>query len=229
MRGANENRGVNVMGGKGSGRRKGDPRNVGPPPEARLTTQTPPASIDADFNHRSISLGLELMALGDIDDWSDPEVLIERFNECLRLCEKWDIRPMVSNVALGFGVSAQKFQDIAAGRMPRYKGLTRSSGEAIQKAYEFLHQNLENNLVNERGNPVKWIFLGKNYFGLTDQTEKIVRHVDEKPELPKGDNVTSKYASLVGAGQSQLPEAEIVQIEDVPEVVIEENEDDKKG
>ena len=211
------------MGGKGSGRRKGDP--VKPPsPEVSPDLKSPPTNVEADINHRSIQLGREMMRLGDIEDWSDPDVLQERFDKCLEICDKWHIKPLVSNVALGFGVSADLLSDICLNRRPRYKGLTPRSSCFMQKMYDFLKQNLENNLIDEKGNPVKWIFMGKNYFGLTDQTEHIVKHADEKPELPQGGNVTSKYAGLIGGKSKQLPEAELVEVEDVPEIVIEENE-----
>lgn len=207
------------MGGKGSGGR----RNT-PPPARESVKESTPAKVQPDINHRSINAGLELMDLEDIDDWSDAEVLKERFLECLDICDKWELKPIVSNIALGFGISAALFQDIVFGRMPRYKGLSRESMQFLQKVYDFLKQNLENNLMDERGNPVKWIFLGKNYFGLTDQRENIVRHVDDKPELPQGSSVANKYAELVGVTKSELPEAKVVSVEDVPEVVIEDDE-----
>lgn len=211
------------MGGKGSGRRKGDP--VKPPPrETTYQYQGGPARVEEDINHRSIKLGQEMMFLGDIENWGDISVLEKRFKECLEICDKWHIKPIVSNIALGFGITSELFVDICQGRMPRYKGLTRESFSFMQKIYAFLKQNLENNLIDEKGNPVKWIFLGKNYFGLTDQVERVVKHVDEKPELPQGSNVTDKYASLVGRKTERLPEAEVVAVEDVPEIVVEESE-----
>lgn len=209
------------MGGKGSGRYKdGSPR----PPVGVAKHEDAPTKIPGDINHRSIGLGLEMMELGDIDDWSDASELRERFMKCLNICDKWDIKPIVSNIALGFGISANVFQDIVLGRTPRYKGLTQEGLRFLQKCYDFLRQNLENNLIDERGNPVKWIFLGKNYFGLTDQTERVVKHVDAKPELPQAEKTVNKYASLVGAAPQQLPEAEVLNVEDVPEIVVEEDD-----
>lgn len=222
------------MSGKGSGRKskaKPKPRAVGeaevrPPSPVRERKHTPSpvgGNVDEDspskefmsFNRRSIELGKALMRLPKIDDWSDPDVLLDRFMVVLDLLEEWQIVPNASNVALGFGVDGGMFVDIALGRYPRYKGLTRASLKIVSEIYSFLKQNLENNLLNERGNPVKWIFLGKNYFGLTDSSEKVIKHENEKPELPKSENVVGKYAGLVGQRVEELPEATIVNIESV--------------
>lgn len=218
------------MGGKGSGRYKSSQsstvaKSTTHPPRVSMNQTPPPVrgkaqgkapGVDYEsFSYRSIEMGKELMLLPTIDDWSEPEPLQERFFEILEICQKWQIPPNVSNVALGFGIGSELFVDICLGRCPRYKLLTQRSMSLCKKIYAFLKQNMENSLVNERGNPVKWIFLGKNYFGFTDQTETVVRHVDEKAELPQSSNVIGKYAGIVGTNSPELPQAELVSVESV--------------
>ena len=73
----------------------------------------------------------------------------------------------------------------------------------------------EINLQTEKGNPVKWLFLGKNYYGMRDQTEQVVMHVDEAAALPSARETAAKYAALVGRDEPRALEAEVIDVEDV--------------
>ena len=121
-------------------------------------------------------------------------------------------------MANAFGIRRQELYGIAVGdsKYRNWRGgiLTPESIVIIQKSYDFLNTAWETYLMTEKGNPVKWLFLGKNYFGMKDQTEQVQVRMDLTPQLPNPEEVAAKYAAMVGKPQEQLPEAEIVEVED---------------
>lgn len=201
------------MGGKGSGgyRKNALPRDKNP------LLQAANPDVNPDVNHRMIERGKEIMRLPELD-YSDADALEQRFFDFLDLCDKYSLRPMVSVCASAFGMNRHTYQGIAVGD-PKYDNwhggiLTPRCRTVIQKSYEFLNQAWETYLVEEKGNPVRWIFMGKNYFDMRDQTEHVQIRREERPTLTDPQELASKYAAMVGQPQATLAEAEIVEIED---------------
>ena len=187
------------MGGKGSGRyRKGQPNDS---PFTGLN----PRSVDPDANHWSIELGKRLMGW-EPPDYSDPDAMLKRFYDYLDVCDELKMRPLVQGTAMAFGMNRNVMTDIVVGRLPKWKNLTPESRSVLKKCYDFLQLSWENQLSTETGNPVKWIFLGKNHFGYRDQSERVVAHVDARPQLPDSEAVAGKYAALVGRDEEQVYE-----------------------
>ena len=136
----------------------------------------------------------------------------DRFCDYLDLCERHRIRPMVSSCAQAFCMDRRVFWGIATGSEAhrKWKGVTPSSRDVIKKCYDFLQTNLEISLMEETKNPVKWLFLAKNYFGYEDQTVRVTRQEGDSLQLPSADDVARKYAELVGRPQAPLQlEAEV--------------------
>lgn len=185
------------MGGKGSGgRRKGAGNGA--------------EKVDPDVNHRVIQFTKELTQM-DKCDLTDPEAIDERFYDFLALCDKWGMRAGVASYAAALGISRQRlwdltrrdYQQVTVGGMK----LTRESLDIIKKHYGFLEITLENLMMADKGNPVKYFFLAKNHFGYKDQSEHINVNIDERAALPTADEVAAKYAAQLGKPQ---PEVEVV-------------------
>lgn len=185
------------MGGKGSGgRRKGAGNGA--------------EKVDPDVNHRVIQFTIELTKMEKCD-LTDPEAIELRFYEFLNLCDKWGMRPGVASYATALGMYRQRLWDITrhdyqqttVGGMK----LTRESLDVIKKHYNFLELSLENLMMADKGNPVKYFFLAKNHFGYKDQSEHINVNIDERAALPTADEVAAKYAAQLGKPQ---PEVEVV-------------------
>lgn len=188
------------MGGKGSGRyRKGQTSDDNP------FHVRDPRTGDMDANHWSIELGKRLMGW-EPPDYSDPESMRRRFYDYLDVCDELKMRPLVQGTAMAFGMNRTTMTDIVSGRLPKWKNLTPESLVVLKKCYDFLQLSWENQLSTETGNPVKWIFLGKNHFGYRDQSERVVAHVDARPQLPDSEAVAGKYAALVGRDEEQVYE-----------------------
>lgn len=198
------------MGGKGSGgyRKNALPRDKNPAVQAKYP--------DPDANHRSIQMGRIMMKWPKFTAYDNPDAVTDRFNDYLQLCDEYKFKPMVAGMAMALDMNRQTLSDIVHGRIKKWKNLTPESLVILQKCYDFLNMNLENNLIDEKGNPVKWIFLAKNHFNYRDQSERVVTNIDIKPELPTNDSVVKKYAGMVGKEKPQL-EAEIIDVKDADE------------
>lgn len=199
------------MGGKGSGRY---PRKKGSPRQTPMTQAHDPANVNPTVNSKIIAFGKELLAF-DEPDYSDADAVWERFCEYLDLCDRHHVKPMVSSMAQAFCMDRRVLWGIATGNdhYKHWKGITPASVDVIKKAYVFLQTNLEISLMEETKNPVKWIFLAKNYFGYEDQTVRVERQESEVTLLPSPEEVAAKYALQVGRPQEPLlVEAEVIDV-----------------
>lgn len=200
------------MGGKGSG---GYRKNALPKDKNPLLMANDPDQLDPSLNSKVIRFMKAAMDLGN-PDFSDPEDVQRHFYAFLETCERCGVRPMIGSYAASMSMLHQELlgvvqHDPKFNYVVRKKGLTPESVDVIQKSYDFLKISWETSLMDEKGNPVKWIFLGKNYFSMKDQSEKVNYNVEMPAQLPKPEDVAEKYKALVGRQE----EAEILTIEDV--------------
>ncbi len=202
------------MGGKGSGgyRKNALPRDKNP-----VVQGLDPLAVDADVNRRAIAFGRSLVAL-EVPDLSDLDEIKARFDAYLDMCEDAGVKPLVAGLAMAFGMDRRAFRGIVSGdpHFAKYKGVTPEVVHFFQKIYEFLEVYWENGFMEETGNPVKHIFYAKNHFGYTDQAERIVRHVEERRELPTAEEVADKYRKMAGRPDSGPIEIEPVSVESLP-------------
>lgn len=202
------------MGGKGSGgyRRNALPRDANP-----IVQANDPCSVDPDQNRRAIAFGKALMDLPD-PDLSDAAAIRERFYAYLDMCGEHGVRPLVAGISMALGMSRHALKGIAVGdpRYKAYKGLTTEGAAFVQKIYEFLEIHWEDRFMEDKGNPVKYIFMGKNLFGYKDQAERVVTHVEEKKELPTADEVAAKYAAMAGRPAPEPLQIEPISVESLP-------------
>jgi hypothetical protein len=194
------------MGGKGSG---GYRRNALPREKNPMMQAADPSNVDRAVNSRVMGFGRDVLAYGDLDV-SDPQAVRDRFYDYLGLCDKWGIRPMVNSLAQALGMRRQDLWGIATGssHYRNWHGIAPASVDVIQKAYDFLQTSWEIYLTEEKGNPVKWFFLAKNYFGYEDQTVKVTRVEGDARSLPTPEEVAAKYALQVGMPQIVASESE---------------------
>lgn len=179
------------MGGKGSGgRRPGAGNGAG--------------KVDPDINRRVIGYTKELARLEPCD-LSDPGAIEGRFFDFLDLADEWGMRPAVASYAAALGISRQRlwdltrhdYQQTTVGGMK----VTRECLGVIKKHYNFLEITLENLMMADKGNPVKYFFLAKNHFGYKDQSEHINVNVEERPALPTAEELEAKYAAQLGRAE----------------------------
>jgi len=103
--------------------------------------------------------------------YNDPDELMQEFILYLDFCDKNEEVPCISGCCLFLGIDKQTLYN--------YED-REEFFDSIKKIRDTLEYILENNLLKERGNPVKWIFILKARFGLS---ETQTRDKDSK-EIP---------------------------------------------
>ena len=198
------------MGGKGSGGLQpgGLPKDKNPAIQVNS-----PGAVEDEVLNNSIEMARESMLLPDLS-YQSVEELADRLNWYFDACKRYKMRPMVVGMANAFGMNRQVFSGIARGdkHYENWHGITTECKVFLQKSYQKIEEFWENYLENEKGNPVKWIFLGKNHFGYKDQAEKIVRNIDETPKGMDSAEVAKKYAGMLGKAVEPL-EIEVIDVE----------------
>ena len=91
--------------------------------------------------------------------YDNPGELAQEFDRYLDFCEKNDEVPCISGCCLFLGIGQSTFYD--------YENREEFS-DTIERIRDTLEYILENNLLREKGNPVKWIFILKARFGLSE-------------------------------------------------------------
>ena len=196
------------MGGKGSGGYRNDMSKA-----RKVNATKEPRAANPETVHWSVELGKELLGM-ERPAMDDADAIVERFMEFLDCCDRCHMRPLMTGWAMAMDMSRQDLQKASIGEATVCKrlGVTPISQRALQKCYRFMQLNWESNLADEKGNPVKWIFMGKNYFGYSDTTERITRHIDETPRLASPEEIMAKYALQLG---KEPAKAELVEVSDV--------------
>lgn len=212
-----------VMGGKGSGRfKKGEGSFTSENnPMKKLYS---PENVDTEANSKVIQFGMELMSWDEVD-FSDTGAIRQRFLDYLEICDKYAIKPMLNGMVQAFKMNRNTFYSIIslAPAYSRYRNISAEGIKELKNCYNFLQTSWEIYITEEKGNPVKWFFLGKNYFGYEDQTVRINRTEPEK-QLESPDEIAAKYANMLGQGQEGLMLEPIEQPAEDVEIEIEEDD-----
>ncbi|WP_165170663.1 hypothetical protein [Adlercreutzia sp. ZJ242] len=203
------------MGGKGSGRSPRSHANL-PKDDRNPAVATRMENVDPGVNSRIMRFGKRLMAFEE-PAWDDEDALMRRFYDYLDLCDEFGIRPMVNSMAQAFGMNRQALWGVCTGseHYRKWKGVTPACVNVLKKAYDFLQTSWEIYLTEEKGNPVKWFFLAKNYFGYEDQTVRVQRVEVNQTSLPSPEEVAAKYARQLGR-QPEVIEIEGAEVATLP-------------
>ena len=196
------------MGGKGSGRRPGDPRNTGNP--AWREHSPSPNAITPTTNRASIAFVQEYMSWPVID-LADPAAMEQRVNDYLNLCVEYDTKPLISGLCIVIGSNRGEVMQWSNGANNRLaRELSPESARIFQKALENLEVFWEFAMQNDGyRNPVSGIFLGKTNFAYKDSSETVVRH-ETGAQGPTRAQLEAKYAAA-------LPEDPEIVVEDDPD------------
>lgn len=118
----------------------------------------------------------------------------QRLYDFFSLCHETGQLPTVEKMVMALGVAKSTAWEWEQGN-----GCSSMRSNCIKKAKEFI-ASFESEMVTEgKINPVVYIFRAKNYFGMKDQQEHVI-----KPESPLGDTVDQ--ARLESTIVQELPE-----------------------
>lgn len=188
-----------AMGGKGSGRRKGDPRLKQGSAAFQNGRNPNPNGVTPATNGDSIDFVMEYMSWPLID-LSDPVAMQTRIEDYLRLCQRYDTKPLISGMCVVIGSNRGEVMRWANGANNRLtRELSPASAHVLQKYLENLEVLWEFAMANDGyRNPVTGIFIGKNNFAYKDSSETVVRH-EVAEQGPTRAQLEEKYKAALPA------------------------------
>lgn len=152
-------------------------------------------------NAKYIAMGMELMRMPEIDLRNVDEVQ-QRISDYFNLCNKNDMKPAVSGLAMALGMDRRRLWEIKSGNYGTQVAISElptSVKDSIKKAYAFMEILWENYMQNGKINPVSGIFLGKNNYGYKDQSEYVLTPNNPMGEQKDPDEIAKRYALEVGS------------------------------
>lgn len=166
--------------------------------------------IDVSANRRSIGLTRSLYKLPPVDR-TDPDAIMDRFDEYLDLCDEYRMRPLVGNYAVAYGLLKQELFAVLTGQT--MSGFTSETIKVLKYQYNLVESNFEQSLIESK-NPVPGIYYSKAQLGWRETaSETVITHRrEESPQLSgqTADEIAAKYAQIVGVEdvpRNELPEA----------------------
>lgn len=133
----------------------------------------------------AVSYVLELKSLNENKkiDMKNPEQVKERITDFFNACAKYEVKPLVTGLALALGISRRQLSDIANGcptmacvNIPEVRNL-------IQQSYNALDALYEQYVMTGAVNPAAGIFTLKNHFGYTDTQTATINIVNPFEKL----------------------------------------------
>lgn len=163
-------------------------------------------NVSPKVNSKVIAYTLDLMNMEPCDI-KDPADVDRAFFDYLGICDRNMIRPNMAGLATVYGMDRGNFSHLIHGGH-RFNGAKISTPEAVaemRKVYTYLNAILEAEMLSDKGNPVKYIFLAKNNFGYIDQKEQVVEKRDLTDGMKDPKQIAAKYADMVDVTPSELP------------------------
>jgi hypothetical protein len=93
--------------------------------------------------------------------FTNVNTLRNELNDYFDLCDKTDTVPTITGIALWLGVHRDTIYSHAHDPNSPYSDI-------LKNVINFCHMTMENGTIDGKVNPVTYIFLAKNYFGLED-------------------------------------------------------------
>ncbi len=146
-------------------------------------------------NSRFLRNALEIMQLPEVD-LSNANAVRDRIAEYFSIVDRNGMKPGVAGLAASLGVSRRTLYFMAQGLEFSVRGVkmrpTLTVVSFVQKAYQILETQWEDNMQNGKINPASGIFLGKNNFGYSDVQEHVIAPKQERDDV-NTDQISSRY------------------------------------
>lgn len=121
----------------------------------------------------------------DIPTAKTDEEIAQRVEFYFNDCYKHKLKPTLEGCALAIGITTQTFYNWS--EKESKSDLDRF--EIAKRVRQILANFDANLLINGKMNPVAYIFRAKNYYGMKDQTESIVKHENNLGETKTPDEL----------------------------------------
>lgn len=157
-----------------------------------------PLTIPGDLTQKNMMILDEVMSWGECT-LQDPEDVENRIREYFILCSQCDIRPTVAGLGFSVGLDRRRINEFTHGDLHRFPRTgNKEVVPIIVKYYDMMQVMFESALSEEKGNPTKWIFLGKNNYDYKDSHESIVTHNAPTDDTRSKEEIARKYLEEMG-------------------------------
>lgn len=144
---------------------------------------------------------LALSAMANIDRRSANQVR-SRTIEYLRMCGEHGMRPTVTGYALALGTSRAGLLN-----MMRSKTTPPDVSEALETGLTMIEDSMLQMMMDSKTSPVAYIFLLKNHFGYSDQTDITIR-ADARNDGADEAAIEAKYMTIMDVEAHEVTERE---------------------
>lgn len=144
---------------------------------------------------------LEVCAMRKIDRRSANQVRT-RTIEYLEMCARHGMRPTITGYALSLGTSRVGLQS-----MMRSKTTPPEVYEAVEAGLTMIEDAMLQMMMDTKTSPVAYIFLLKNHFGYSDQTDITIR-ADTRNDAPDEAALEAKYMTIMDVEAHEVTERE---------------------
>lgn len=107
-------------------------------------------------------------------DVTDPAAVSARIQKYIQLCIDDDMKPSIEGLAVAFCTDRKTLWRWANGTWDGNKQIPQAARDMLKRAYTMVNLQMVDYMQNGKIHPVAGIFLMKNNFGYTDQTEIVV-------------------------------------------------------
>lgn len=138
-----------------------------------------------EFNREFVSKALT----GRPYRWDSVEELGSEISEYFDLCERTDTVPTITALCGWLHCSRDTFYSHANNSNSPFSCI-------LKNVLTICHTSLENGTIDGKINPVTFIFLGKNYFGLRDDKQITVTPTNDQPQLNSQETMSAIQKQL---------------------------------
>lgn len=129
------------------------------------------------------------MKIGRPYAFKDVDSLQQELTDYFDLCDRTDTVPTIVAIALYLGVNRDTIYAHANNPNSPFSDI-------LKNVINYCHMTMENGALVGKINPVTYIFLGKNYFSLTDSKDINIKPSSDQPQLNSQETMSAIQKQL---------------------------------
>lgn len=122
--------------------------------------------------------------------YASPQELTEQIGEYIEYCHRTNIVPINTGLALWLGITSKTMIEWRDNPSHPFS-------EIIKKASELFHSFVQQKTLDGQINPILYMFLSKNYWGMSDKTEIVHRSSTSGIDLDEQQRIINSTPGIV--------------------------------
>lgn len=173
----------------------------------------PLINMEEGDNAKFLATALAIEKLGRVKkvDFTNYEECSQRIEEYFQFMIQQDQKPTMTGLAMALGVDRSRLYEIlkdqptCRGRKEGYTHCiaTPQVRELIQGCVRIMTNLWEDYMLNGKINPASGIFIGKNFYGMRDEVEHVVKATENPVDNYSAEDIASRYISSESSSKKQ--------------------------